>query len=100
MAKGNTYTCKTCGKEYIYCPNCDFVHPNYDAEAFCCGKHADIFAILSKNGCHLATAEETLKSLAKYDLTGLAPSIQAHIDSLKPEVKVSAKEIKAPVVEK
>ena len=97
MARGNTYTCATCGKEYEYCPKCAVSKPSYDAERYCCKNHADIFAILSKHGCHLATTEETLAALKDYDTTGLTESIQAHIDSLQPkkaEVEVKVDETK------
>lgn len=89
MAQGNTYTCKVCGKEYQYCPKCKIVKPDYDAEMFCSHEHADIFEILSKHGCHLATEEETLEALKGYDTTSVTESIQAHIDSLKAEVKLT-----------
>lgn len=89
MAQGNTYTCKVCGKEYQYCPKCKIVKPDYDAEMFCSHEHADIFEILSKHGCHLATEEETLEALKGYDTTNVTDSIQAHIDSLKAEVKLT-----------
>lgn len=85
MARGNTYTCATCGKIYDFCLKCQVTKPIYDAERYCTAEHADIFAILSKNGCHLATAEETLDALKGYDTTGLTKSIQAHIDSLQPK---------------
>ena len=97
MARGNTYNCATCGKEYKYCPKCAITEPSYDAERYCCKNHADIFAILSKHGCHLATAEETLAALKDYDTTGLTEDIQAHIDSLQPkksEVEVKVDETK------
>lgn len=99
MARGNTYTCATCGKEYVYCPNCDITKPSYDAERYCCKDHADIFEILSKHGCHLATAEETLAALKDYDTTGVTEDIQAHIDSLQPN-KVEVKADKTKVESK
>ncbi len=89
MARGNTYTCVTCGTSYEFCPKCVIIKPNYDAERYCSKAHADIFNILSKHGCGLATAEETLDALADYDTTGLAENIQTHINSLAPE-KVQA----------
>ena len=89
MARGNTYKCATCGKEYVYCPKCAITEPSYDAERYCCHEHADIFTILSKHGCHLATGEETLEALKSYDTTSVTESIQAHIDSLKAEVKLT-----------
>lgn len=97
MARGNTYTCATCGQSFQFCPKCAITKPSYDAERYCCKKHAEIFAILSKHGCHLATAEETLAALKDYDTTGLTESIQAHIDSLQPkkaEVEVKVDETK------
>ena len=82
MAKGNKYTCATCGKEYLYCPKCDITTPTYDKTRYCSNAHADIFEILSKHGCHLATAKETLEALSHYDTDGLTESIAKHIESL------------------
>ena len=89
MARGNTYICATCGETYEFCPKCQITKPSYDAERYCTAAHADIFNILSKHGCKLATAEETLAALKGYDTTGLTESIKAHIDSLQPK-KVEA----------
>ena len=97
MSRSYIYHCLTCGKSYEYCPSCAVVKPKFSIESFCCKKHQEIYEILSKHGCHLATAEETLESLKSYDLTGLTESIQAHIDSLQPkkaEVEVKADETK------
>lgn len=94
MAKGNTYKCVVCGQSFQFCPKCQITKPSYDAERYCCHKHADIFAILSKHGCHLATAEETLEALKNYDLTGLNESIQAHIKSLQPKTEAKTDETK------
>ena len=87
--KGNKYKCSTCGAEYIHCPQCESKAPSYDAQVFCSKSHADIFAILSKHGCKLATAEETLKALRKYNLDAekLTPAIRKHIATIKAEVK-------------
>lgn len=90
MAKGNTYKCLCCEKTYNYCPKCSIRKPAYDAENFCSAAHSEIFAILSKHGCGLATAEETLKALADYDVTGLSKSIEQHMNSLKPSKKGKA----------
>ena len=65
MARGNTYKCVVCGQPFQFCPKCAITEPSYDAERYCCKKHADIFDILSKHGCHLATAEETLEAPAQ-----------------------------------
>ena len=85
MTHRNKNTCCVCGAEYEYCEHCSLVKPTYNADRFCSQTHANIFAILSKNGCHLATAEETLAALANYDTTNVTESIQAHIDSLQPK---------------
>ena len=90
MARGNKYKCLACGKEFSYCPKCVITKPSYDAENFCSEAHDDIFRILSKHGCHVATAEETLEALKSYDTTGLTAEIQAHIDSLLPSKKAKA----------
>ena len=100
MAKGNTYHCLCCGKEYTYCPKCAIIKPAYDAENFCSKAHSEIFSILSKHGCGLATAEDTLTALSNYDLNGLSESIENHIKSLKPVKTVKAsKEVEAPTQE-
>ena len=89
------YHCLTCGKSYEYCPSCAVVKPKFSIESFCCKKHQEIYEILSKHGCHLATAEETLAALKDYDTTGVTEDIQAHIDSLQPnKVEVKADETK------
>lgn len=93
MARGNIYACVTCGTNYEFCPKCVIVKPNYDYERYCSKSHADIFNILSKHGCGLATAEETLEALADYDTTNLAENIQAHIDSLSPKKAKTRKEV-------
>ena len=92
MARGNTYTCATCGKKYEFCPKCAVTKHTYDAERYCCHDHASIFEILSKHGCGLTTEAETLEALKGYDTTGLTESIQAHIKSLQPKVE-SKKEV-------
>lgn len=93
MARGNTYRCCTCNEEYIYCSKCAITKPNYDYERYCSKAHADIFAILSKHGCGLATAEETLEAIADYDTTNLSENIQAHINSLAPKKAKARKEV-------
>ena len=101
MARGNQYKCLTCGTEYEYCVKCMLTKPAYDVENFCSQAHEDIFKILSKHGCNLATAEETLKALEGYDTNNLKKSIKKHIDSLQPKkVEVEEKtEAKAEVKE-
>jgi hypothetical protein len=82
-----------CGNKFDYCRSCHFEHIKHLAEGFCSETCADIFAILSKHGCHIATAEETLEALKDYDTTKVVENIQKHIDSLQPkkvEVEVEA----------
>jgi hypothetical protein len=73
----------------------------YKAEGFCSEECSHIFNTLSKHGCNLATAEETLVELGNIEGKILSPSIQAHIDALKAEVKPAyVEEIKeTPVAE-
>ena len=97
MARGNTYTCVVCGKEHQFCPKCRIAPPNYDYERYCSKTHANIFAILSKHGCGLATAEDTLNALDDYDLINLSESIEKHIDQLFEEVGL--KEVESPTQE-
>lgn len=93
MAKGNTYKCLCCAQEFVYCPKCDITKPTFDKTNFCSQSHAQIFAILSKHGCNLATAEETLEALKDYDTTNLTESIQAHINSLSPKKAKARREV-------
>lgn len=93
MARGYTYTCSVCGTTYAYCPKCEISKPAFDKTVYCSRQHADIFEILSKHGCNLATAEETLEALKGYDTTGLTEEIQAHIDSLAPKKAKARKEV-------
>ena len=102
MSRSYIYHCLTCGKSYEYCPSCAVVKPKFSIESFCCKKHQEIYNILSKHGCHNATAEETLAALKDYDTTGLTESIQAHIDSLQPkkaEVEVTEEKSEVKVDE-
>lgn len=89
MARGNIYTCLCCGKKYEYCPKCAIVKPTYDAEHFCSSTHSEIFAILSKHGCRMATAKETAEALKSYDLDGVSDHIQTHIQSVYADANVN-----------
>ena len=62
MARGNTYRCVVCNKEHQFCPKCQITQPSYDYERYCSKAHSEIFVILSKHGCGLATAEDTRSS--------------------------------------
>ena len=96
----NEHTCLVCDNTFEYCRSCRIEPVKHLAEGFCSETCADIFNILSKHGCNLATAEETLEALKGYDTTNVTESIKAHIDSLQPkkaeaenkaEVKTEAK---------
>lgn len=101
MARGDTYTCRVCGKTYDYCEKCAITPEPHKGNGFCTKEHSKIFNILSKHGCGLTTAEETLAELGNIEGITFVPSIQAHIDSLKVEVEPApVEEIKeTPVVE-
>lgn len=96
MARTNRYTCKTCGTTYEFCLRCQVAKPNFDAENFCTHEHADIYAILSKHGCNLITADEALAELKVYnvDEITLTEDVSAHIVRIKSEATV--KEDKKP----
>lgn len=105
----NEHTCLVCGKTFEYCRKCAIEPVKYLAEGFCSETCSDIFNILSKHGCNIATAEETLAALANYDVTNVTESIKAHIDSLQPkkvevenkaEAKTEAKTKVKPEVKK
>ena len=87
MAHRYIYKCTTCGTSYDFCSKCELVKHNFDKTMFCSKEHSDIFAILSKHGCGLATAEETLEVLESYDTTNVTEGIAKHIESLKEETK-------------
>ena len=90
MARTSIYTCKTCGTTYEFCLKCQVSRPDYDAEHFCSHKHADIYAILSKHGCNLISADEALAELAAYNLDEitLTEDVLAHVERIKSEATV------------
>lgn len=87
MARHNTYTCKTCGTTYEFCVKCQVSRPNYDAENFCSKGHDEIYAVLSKHGCNLITADDALAELAAYNIDNmnLTESVLAHVERIKSE---------------
>ena len=101
MAHGDKCTCDVCGKQYTYCEHCSIVKPDYNADRFCSHKHQDIFAILSKHGCNLITAEEALKELSAYNLNEitLTEDILSHIEKIKSEAGVKVEETVEVVAE-
>lgn len=87
-----TIECRVCGEKRTYCAACA-VKPNiYLENDFCDENCFKVWETLSRNGCKLATAKETLDTLSKIKVPAkLVPSVKKHIDSLNAEVK-SAKE--------
>lgn len=103
MANYNEHICFTCGQIYDYCRHCAVTPVVYKAEGFCSEDCSHVFNTLSKHGCNLATAEETLAALGNIEGKTFTSSIQAHIDTIKAEVKpiavVEEKEVENTVVE-
>ena len=101
MARTSTYTCKTCGTTYDFCLKCQIARPDYDAENFCCAEHDTIYAILSKHGCNLISADEALRELSVYNLDEitLTEDILSHIERIKSEVSIKAEETVTVVAE-
>lgn len=94
MANYNEHKCLTCGETFEYCRHCAITPIVYKAEGFCSEQCSNIFSILSKHGCNLITADETLKELSAYKLDEIAltESILTHIDKLKSEAGVKIEE--------
>ena len=90
MARTNRYTCKTCGDTFARCVKCMIAKPDYDAENFCTHEHADVYAVLSKHGCNLITADEALAELKAYNIDDikLTEDVAAHIARIKSDVSV------------
>ena len=90
MANYHDHTCLTCGQIFDYCRRCAITPVIYKAEGFCSEKCSQIFAILSKHGCNLITADEALAELAAYNLDEitLTEGVCAHIERLKSEASV------------
>ena len=100
MANYNEHKCFTCGKVFEYCRRCAVTPVVHMAEGFCSEECAHIFNTLSKHGCNLVTAEETLAALGNIENVVLTPSIKAHIDAIKAETKKASTKVEvAPVVE-
>ena len=103
MAHGDIKVCDVCGKKYEYCEHCVVVKPVYNADRFCSQAHQDIFAILSKHGCNLISADEALAALSAYNLDEitLTENILAHIEKIKSEASIKVEEtvtIEEPIV--
>ena len=95
MRNHGEHECLVCGKVFEYCRKCALVPVKHFAEGFCSEVCADIHHILSKHGCNLATAEETLEALKDYDVSNVSDSIQTHINSLRPTKKKQKNETEA-----
>ena len=99
MANYNEHKCFACGKIFDYCRRCVITPVVYKAEGFCSEKCSHIFAILSKHGCNLISADEALKALAAYNLDEitLTEDILAHIERIKSEASVKVEKTVTPV---
>ena len=90
--------CHVCGKEYQYCPTCQYKEPSYK-ELVCSEDCNDVWQILTKNGVGLIGAKEALEALSKIKMpANLNQGIQEHIKQLKAEVKSPVVEQAAQVV--
>ena len=91
-------TCKCCGKEYTYCPSCNYTEPAY--KQFVCSEDCNaIWQALSRNGVGIASAQETVDAIAAIKMpASLQPAVKAHIDRLKASVKRTTKKVE-PVVD-
>ena len=100
MANYNEHKCLVCGQIYEYCRRCVVTPVVYKAEGFCSEKCSDIFAILSKHGCNLITADEALAALSAYNLDEitLTESILTHVEKIKSEVGAKVEETVVEVV--
>ena len=98
MARTSKYTCKLCNTTYEFCLKCSIAKPDFDAEHFCTHEHANIYAILSKHGCNLITADEALAALSAYNIDEIAltEDVAAHIARIKSETTVK---VETPVVQ-
>ena len=95
MAKYNEHKCLACGQIFDYCRRCAITPIIYKAEGFCSEKCSQIFAILSKHGCNLITADEALSELSAYNLDEitLTKDILAHIEKIKSEASIKTASI-------
>ena len=98
MANYNEHVCFTCGQIQDYCRHCAVTPVVYKAEGFCSEDCSHVFNTLSKHGCNLATAEETLAALGNIEGKTFTPSIKAHIDSIKAETKKASTKVEVESV--
>lgn len=90
MANYNEHKCLACGRIFDYCRRCAITPVVYKAEGFCSEKCSEIFAILSKHGCNLISADEAFVALSEYNLDEipLTKDILTHIEKIKSEASV------------
>ena len=90
MARTNSYTCKLCTETFTRCVKCMIGKPDFDAEHFCTKEHNEVYAILSKHGCNLITADEALAELKAHNIDEikLAEDVAAHVARIKSEATV------------
>ena len=90
-------TCKCCGKEFTYCPSCNYTEPAY--KQFVCSEDCNaIWQALSRNGVGVASAQETVDALAAIKMpASLQPAVRDHIDTLKASVKRATKKVE-PII--
>ena len=102
MANYHEHKCLTCGQVFDYCGRCVITPVMYKAEGFCSEQCSHIFAILSKHGCNLITAEEVLTELEAYNIDEmkLTDDVAAHIERIKSEVKVVTVEVEPEKTDK
>ena len=99
MAKTNNKICQICGTPYHYCYSCDHKDPAW--KQLVCSEDCNmIWIALSRNGVGIASAQETMDTLAGIPMPDkLQPSIQEHIDRLKAEVAPEIEVHEEPIVE-
>lgn len=83
MSRGNSYTCRVCGKQYRYCPRC-VLHPvDYLMDSFCCEEHQRVFSILSKHTFGKLSSSEAADALLEYNgFDSFRQSLRDHIDRI------------------
>ena len=105
MAKKNNRTCKVCGIEYNFCPNCAGVTATEKYRTIFCSKNCrDIFHTLARYTMNDVTkdgAKEILSSLDLSNLNLFTEQIKADIDEIMGNNKKYFKKkiVEEPVVE-
>lgn len=106
MARGDKYVCRMCGKEYVYCPKCQFHPVAYMGSGFCSQKCRDIYDVIAAYRCKTKDMKELVGELKSIDISGIKfiPEIQADIDAINgaemPAMQKAPKEMKKPFINK